>query len=165
MIEAVHGEYRIREIGLTAAELAEVAELHHEVLPSRAYATDQKRAGLAEEIRDSLQGRDGLVLAAFTADGRLVAYKLGYRTGNRRESFYSWIGGVHPFHRRKGLYRALTRLQHDWARQQGFIHVETHTWGDNTAMLILNLQEGFVAIGAISAPDRPGTRIIMRKVL
>lgn len=165
MIEFAHADYRIREIGLTLPELAEVAELHHEVLPSRAYSSAEKKAGLAMEIRDSLQGRDGLVLGAFTADGRLVAYKLGYRTGNRRESFYSWIGGVHPFHRRKGLYRAMTRLQHDWARQQGFKHVETHTWGDNTAMLILNLQEGFIAIGAISAPDRPGTRIIMRKAL
>jgi hypothetical protein len=32
-------------------------------------------------------------------------------------------------------------------------------------MLILNLQEGFVAVGSLSAVDRPGTRIIMRKLL
>lgn len=165
MIECAHGDYRIREIGLTLPELAPVAELHHEVLPSRVYATADKKAGFAEEIRASLEGRDGLVLGAFTPDGRLAAYKLGYRTGNRRECFYSWIGGVHPFHRRKGLYRALTHLQHRWALQQGFKYVETHTWGDNAAMMILNLQEGFVAIGAISSPDRAGARIILRKPL
>lgn len=165
MTGAAHGEYLIREVGLTPTELAPVAALHHEVLPSRAYASAEKRADFAEEIRAGLEGRDGLVLGAFDPDGALVAYKLGYRTGNRREAFYSWIGGVHPFHRRKGLYRAMTRLQHDWARRQGFKHVETHTWGDNPAMMILNLREGFIAIGAISSPDRPGTRIIMRRML
>lgn len=165
MIQAAHGEYSIREVGLTLPELAPVVELHHEVLPSRAYVTEEKRIGFAEEIRAGLDGRDGLVLGAFAQDGRLVAYKLGYRTGNRRECFYSWIGGVHPFHRRKGLYRAMTRLQHEWALLQGFKYVETHTWGDNAAMMILNLQEGFIAIGAISAPDRPGARIILRKPL
>ncbi|MCB9933436.1 MAG: GNAT family N-acetyltransferase [Planctomycetes bacterium] len=165
MIESIHGEYAIREVGLTPEELAPLAALHHEVQPSRLYATRGKQEKFLQELREGLEGRDALVLAAFDPDGRLVAYKLGYRTGNRRECFYSWLGGVHPFHRRKGLYRALTRLQHGWAKQQGFQYIETHTWGDNPGMMILNLQEGFIASGSLSAVDRPGTRIIMRKLL
>ncbi|MCB9894330.1 MAG: GNAT family N-acetyltransferase [Planctomycetes bacterium] len=165
MIEATHGDYTIREIGLTPDELAPLVELHHEVLPSRAYATDEKKQGLLGELQAALAGRDPLVLTAFAPDAKMVAYKLGYRTGNRRECFYSWLGGVHPFHRRKGLYRALTRLQHEWAAGQGCLYVETHTWGDNPGMMILNLQEGFIASGSLAAVDRPGTRIIMRKML
>lgn len=165
MIETTHGDYAIREIGLTREELAPMVALHHAVLPSRAYVTKERREGLLGELQESLTGRDPLVLAAYKPDGEIVAYKLGYVTGNRRECFYSWLGGVHPYHRRKGIYRALTRLQHEWARDKGCQYVETHTWGDNPGMLILNLQEGFIASGSLAAIDRAGTRIIMRKML
>ena len=165
MIETTYGDYTIREIALTPEALQPLVELHHQVLPSRAYASEEKKRGFLGELQAALAGRDQLIVAAFTPAGEMVAYKLGYRTGNRRECFYSWLGGVHPFHRRKGLGRALARLQHDWAREQGCLYVETHTWGDNPGMMILNLQEGFVASGSLAAVDRPGTRIIMRKML
>lgn len=165
MIETTHGDYTLREVGPTRDELVRLSVLHHSVLPSRAYFTQIKRDGFVDELVGSLAGRDALVLGAFDPAGEIVAYKLGYRTGNRRECFYSWLGGVHPFHRRKGLARALLRLQHQWATDQGCQYVETHTWGDNQGMMILNLQEGMVASGSLAAVDRPGTRIIMRKLL
>ena len=56
-------------------------DLHHQVLPSRAHSTPEQRAKVLREISAGLQGREPLVLAAFTDDGRVVAYKLGYRTG------------------------------------------------------------------------------------
>jgi len=164
MISQAHNEYMIRELTLTPASLEPLVGLHHKVLPSRLYSTDEKRSAFTDEILGALNGREYLVLGAFAGD-TIVGYKLGYRTGNRRECFYSWLGGVHPHHRRKGVARALTRVQHEWARERGFRYVETHTWGDNAAMLILNLQEGFIAAGALSATDRPGVRVIMRKLL
>lgn len=159
-----HGEYVIRELPVERDELAKLAGLHHEVLPSRLYATPEKQAKFLDELMNSLGERDSLVLAGFL-DDKAVAYKLGYRTGNRLECFYSWLGGVHPHHRRKGLARALTRIQHGWAREHGYLYVETHTWGDNAPMLILNLQEGFHAVGSIGSPDRPGARVLLRRVL
>lgn len=159
-----HGDYVIREVPLERQALAPVIELHHEVLPSRLYATPEKKAGLLDEVINALDGRDHLILTAFKDDSP-VAYKIAYRTGNRKECLYSWLGGVHPHHRRKGLARKLVRVQHQRAREQGLAYVETHTWGDNPGMLILNLQEGFIAAGSISAIDRPGARIILRKLL
>ncbi|MCA8912537.1 MAG: GNAT family N-acetyltransferase [Planctomycetes bacterium] len=164
MNDRVHGDYVIRELPVEREQLARLAKLHHEVLPSRLYATPEKQAKFLDELMNSLSERESLVLAAFDGDVA-VAYKLGYRTGNRQECFYSWLGGVHPHHRRKGLARALTRMQHEWAREHGYLYIETHTWGDNPAMMILNLQEGFTAVGSLSAIDRPGARIIMRKLL
>ncbi|MBZ0136550.1 MAG: GNAT family N-acetyltransferase [Planctomycetes bacterium] len=164
MVEQHYEDYRIQELALTAQDLAPLVALHHEVLPSRLYATDEKRKAFLDEILGALNGREHLILGAYIG-GVPVAYKLGYRTGNRRECFYSWLGGVHPNHRRKGLARVLTRIQHTWAAERGFTYMETHTWGDNPGMMILNLQEGFVAAGALSAVDRPGARIIMRKLL
>jgi predicted GNAT superfamily acetyltransferase len=164
MIEQALQDYVIRELSLEREALAPVIELHHEVLPSRLYATPEKKAGLLNEILMALDGREYLILAAFN-DSKPVAYKIAYRSGNRKECLYSWLGGVHPHHRRKGLARKLIHIQHEWAREQGYTYVETHTWGDNPAMMILNLHEGFVAVGSLSAIDRPGTRIIMRKLL
>ena len=164
MINKTHGEYTIRELALTPNELEPMIELHHQVLPSRLYATGEKRKSILEEVLGALNGREHLVLGAYAGDS-IVGYKIAYRTGNRRECLYSWLGGVHPHHRRKGLARAMTRIQHDWGIERGFLYVETHTWGDNAEMMILNLQEGFFAAGALSAIDRPGVRIIMRKLL
>lgn len=159
-----HGEYQLRALPANRDELVRVAGLHHQVLPSRLYATLEQHDRFLSELMDALSDREHLVVGAFSADA-LVGYKLGYRTGNRNECFYSWLGGVHPHHRRKGLARAMSRFQHSWAAERGYVYVETHTWGDNAGMLILNLQEGFQAVGSLSAIDRPGARIIMRKIL
>ena len=164
MIQEQHGEYVIRELPLTRDEFEPMIELHHQVLPSRLHVQDQKKKSILDEVLGALNGREHLVLGAFKGEA-IVGYKVAYRTGNRRECLYSWLGGVHPHHRRKGLARAMTRIQHAWAKSQGFLYVETHTWGDNPEMMILNLQEGFFAAGALSAVDRPGVRIIMRKLL
>jgi predicted GNAT superfamily acetyltransferase len=165
MIEEAANGYVIRELPLTPRDLAPLVELHHSVLPSRAYSTPEQQAGFTDELLGALNGRQHLILGAFAEDGTLVGYKLGYRTGNRNECFYSWLGGVHPFHRRRGLAARLTQVQHDWARAQGCQYVETHTWGDNPGMLIVNLQAGFVAAGCLSAVDRAGVRVLMRRVL
>jgi len=156
-----HGEYTITALPVTAEDLKPLVALHQVCLPGR----DPADESLLAEVVEALTGRDGLALAALAEDGTVVGYKLGYRTGNRREVFYSWLGGVHPFHRRKGLARALLRAQHAWAAAQGIRFVETHTWGDNAAMLILNLQEGFVAAGTLAGPDRAGVRVLLRKDL
>ncbi|MBK8205731.1 MAG: GNAT family N-acetyltransferase [Planctomycetes bacterium] len=156
--------YCIREVAVDDEQLRPLIDLHHECLPSRQYATPEQKAGLLAEVRAGLAGRESLVLATFDAE-RVVAYKIAYRTGNRHEILYSWLGGVHPHHRRKGLARALIRAQHAWAHEHGITHVETHTWGDNPGMLILNLHEGFSIVGVTSGPDRPGVRVILRKAL
>ncbi|MEZ5993740.1 MAG: GNAT family N-acetyltransferase [Planctomycetota bacterium] len=160
-----HLEYIIRELPATHDALRLVAALHHEVLPSRLHTSEDSRAKFLDELVDGLNGREHLALAAFTEEDQPVAYKLGYLTGNRHERFYSWLGGVHPFHRRKGLARALLRAQHEWARERGIRTIETQARGDNPGMLILNLQEGFHALGSIYALDQPGVRIILRKPL
>lgn len=154
----------IRELPADRESLAPVIALHHLCLPSRLYTTPEQQAAFLDEVLAALQGRQSLVLAAF-ADHSPVAYKIGYRTGNRHETLYSWLGGVHPHHRRKGLGTALLLRQHERALAMGISNVETHVWGDNAAMLVLNLRNGFAVAGTLSGPDRPGVRVVMRKSL
>lgn len=85
-----------------------------------------------------------LLCRAFVGDD-LVAFKLGYRRG--ATLFYSWLGGVDPDFRRRGIADALGALQHDTLFARGYRHVETRTRAANAAMLIVNLRAGFTIAG------------------
>lgn len=160
----MHDDYEIRQLPHTREALKPLVELHHLVLPSRLHSTPEQQAKVLADILAGVIGRDALVLGAYKDDS-IVGYKIAYRRGNRHEVLYSWLGGVHPHHRRNGIARALMLKQHEFARANDYRYVETETWGDNAAMLILNLQEGFVAIGTTAGRDRAGVRVILRKSL
>ena len=71
-----------------------------------------------------LAGRHHLVLVA-EQGGDLVGFKVGYALDRRR--FYSWIGGIHPAHRRQGIAQALLETQQRWAAAQGYDSIEVKT--------------------------------------
>jgi GNAT superfamily N-acetyltransferase len=91
------------------------------------------------------------VVAARGPDGALLGFKLGYARGE--DTFYSWLGGIHPSIRRRGVGRQLMQRQHDWARERGYAFVETRTRTVNNAMIILNLQSGFRIVGYDESSD------------
>ena len=119
------------------------------------------------ETADRLDGSWRLThmpdLTCFEArDGdRLVGFKLGYAVTSLR--YYSWLGGVHPAYRRKGIARALMDRQHDWLESRDYLHVETETMQSNQEMARLNMSAGFGAVGMKFTGDEP--RIIYRKSL
>ena len=92
-------------------------------------------------------------------DGDWVAFKLGYRRG--QSTFYSWLGGVDPDHRRRGLAAELTMRQHAEAFGKGFNHVETRTRAANNAMIIVNLRQGFHVAGF--EVDSAGHQVVIQR--
>lgn len=78
-------------------------------------------------------------------DGEPLGFKLGYRRGPRL--LYSWLGGVVPAARGRGLAAQLMQAQHGWAARQGYAHVETRTRAANNRMIIVNLKAGFRIVG------------------
>jgi len=70
-----------------------------------------------------LAGRRHLVLVA-EQGGELVGFKVGYALDRRR--FYSWVGGIHPAHRRQGIAQAVLETQQRWAAQ-GYDSIEVKT--------------------------------------
>lgn len=94
-------------------------------------------------------------------DGAPVGFKLGYALN--RETFYSWLGGVHPQHRRRGIARALMARQHDDCRARGYRDVQTETLGTNAAMLIANLESGFEVHG--TRTDHRGLKVLLTRSL
>lgn len=97
-------------------------------------------------LRRILRGRHPLLLVAVDVEKRrVVGYKFGFE--ERPGRFYSWIGGVHPRYRRRGLGRALMERQHFLLLRAGYKAVRTSTTNRHRSMLILNLRSGFDVIG------------------
>jgi predicted GNAT superfamily acetyltransferase len=80
--------------------------------------------------------RTGSMLQLALVDGEVVGYKLGYRRSP--EVFYSWLGGVLPEYRRRGIARELLQRQHAWCRSQSYRRVRTDTTNTFKDMLLLN---------------------------
>ncbi len=136
-----------------AEVIADIEELHDRIFAR------PRRLGLAREM--NTRPRQLLVLARASANGSVLGFKLGYE--HRVHTYYSWLGGVDPDHRRRGIARRLMARQHDWCVAQGYATVRTKTRNEFRPMLILNLMCGFQIIGLLSRPDAP--RIVMEKTL
>ena len=114
-----------------------------------------------EEYEQRLTGVPHLILVAFVA-GRPAGFKVGYQ---REDYFYSWMGGILPDHRRRGVARALAEQQETWARERGYREVRFKTRNQHKGMLIFALRNGFDMIGFRPKPDPIANRILLRKVL
>ena len=93
----------------------------------------------------------------------VVGYKTGYEMSSRL--FYSWMGGVVPAHRNKGIAGRLMAEQHSRIKQQGYKVVRTHTENRFRDMLILNIRSGFDVVGLMQDNTKPKTVIVLDKVL
>ena len=113
----------------------------------------------ADDIRWRLARMPTLTAFCARTEGRLCGFKIGYAVTSRR--YYSWLGGVDPDHRRKGIAAELMARQHDWAFGSGFEVIETEVLQDNHAMQQLNEACGFRASGMRFDKEVP--RIIYRK--
>lgn len=117
-------------------------------------------AGLLADLQYQQQRQPVQAWLAY-ADGMLVGCKLGYE--RKPGHYYSWLGGVHPEFRGRGVAAELMRRQHAWGRAQGYRAVRTHTYNRWRAMLLLNLRHGFDIIGTVQGSH--GLTIVLEKAL
>jgi predicted GNAT superfamily acetyltransferase len=90
-------------------------------------------------------------------------FKAGYAMSERK--FYSWIGGVAPEFRKRGIARKLMLTQHRILVERGYEVVRTHTENRFRNMLLLNIHSGFDIVGVISDVQQTRTTIVMDKLL
>jgi GNAT superfamily N-acetyltransferase len=95
-------------------------------------------------------------------EGEWKGFKLGYRRGC--DLLYSWLGGVAPDLRGKGVASELMRLQHADATAEGYRFVETRTRAENNPMILLNLRHGF-RIAGFETDSRGIAVVIQRRTL
>jgi GNAT superfamily N-acetyltransferase len=120
------------------------------------------RETLPDDFISRVDERTESMLQLALVDGAVIGYKLGYR--RNPEVFYSWLGGVSPEYRRRGIARELLQRQHAWCRSQGYRRVRTDTTNAFKDMLLLNIRAGFDVIGTYHDAER-GLTIMLERAL
>ncbi|MFQ6677643.1 MAG: GNAT family N-acetyltransferase [Fidelibacterota bacterium] len=113
-----------------------------------------------EEYQIRLKNNHLILTALF--HNKPVGFKIGY---DRFEdgSFYSWMGGVLPEYRKKGIAKMLADYQEKWAVENGYSAIRLKTRKKYKAMVAFSLKQGFKILNKIpKIPDRE-SRIWMEK--
>jgi len=113
-------------------------------------------------FKERVQTKDDLVIILSYDVKTLVGFKLGYRYNEN--TFYSWVGGVLPEYRQKGIAKKLMQLQHDCALKKGYEKVRTKSMNRFKPMMCLNLKSGFDIV-KVYTNDSQQTKIIFEKKL
>lgn len=115
----------------------------------------------AEGIKWRLTSMPDVTVFVASIDGNMVGFKAGYATAINK--YYSWLGGVDPEFRQKGIGKNLMEAQHNWIEQNtSYSVVKTQTAADNAAMIGLNRRFGFEITGNCKKHNKP--YVIMEKI-
>ena len=112
---------------------------------------------------ERLRHRLSLALVAHW-DGELAGFKVGYQS-ELPEQFYSWMGGVRPEFRRKGIATALAAEQERWAKEAGFRAVFFKTRNRFPGMIQFGIARGYKVVDLFPKGGVEDYRIVMRKDL
>lgn len=112
------------------------------------------------EIIEELNSKHRSLVLLAMEEASVVGYKLGFE--RKPNKFYSWLGGVDPNYRNKGIASELTKRQHYWCRENGYDSIRTHTKNKWREMLILNIRHGFDVIGTFT-DDKGEPKLILEK--
>ncbi|MEE4659359.1 MAG: GNAT family N-acetyltransferase [Halieaceae bacterium] len=117
------------------------------------------------EPLESLRRRIGerYLAQVYCEAGNDLAFKLGYAIDD--EQFYSWLGGVLPEARGRGVARALLRAQEAWALQQGFREMQVKSMNRFPGMLRLLISSGYQITGVTPHSDQRLNKIHFCKLL
>ena len=96
-------------------------------------------------------------------DNQPVGFKVGYDRFNNG-SFYSWMGGVLPDFRQKGVVSLLADLQENWAIINEYNSILLKTRKKHKAMISFFLKRGFSITEENRMNPNEETRIWMEKV-
>ena len=104
-----------------------------------------------------------LILTVYD-DHNPIAFKIGYHRYSDG-SFYSWMGGVLPNYRRKGIANNLADHQETWAKKKGYNSIKLQTRSKHNAMLALAINRGFQITNRNEKTSNSNTHIWMNKPL
>ena len=115
------------------------------------------------EYSKRLNSATHLILTVYD-DHNPIAFKIGYQR-HSDGSFYSWMGGVLPYYRRKGIANNLADHQEIWAKTNGYNSIRMQTREKHIAMLALAINRGFLITNRIEQTSSSNALIWMNKPL
>jgi ribosomal protein S18 acetylase RimI-like enzyme len=118
--------------------------------------------GTSDDLINKMKNKHQLLIITAMDGKKVIGYKMGYEIDNIK--FYSWLGGVDPMYRNKGIASILMEKQHQYLKEKGFFVVQTKTMNKWRSMLVLNIKNGFDVIDTYT--DEKGLhKIILEKNL
>ena len=96
--------------------------------------------------------------------GELLGFKVGYQS-DKPDTFYSWMGGVRPEFRGKGIATSLAEEQERWAKAQGFTSVFFKTRNRFPEMIQFGVKREFKIVDLHPKGGVEDYRIVMHKEL
>lgn len=111
---------------------------------------------------ERIHSKQDLIINLCYHNSELIGFKLGYQYNEN--TLYSWVGGVLPGYRKKGIAQKLMELQHQAGKEKGYQKVRTKSMNRFKPMIILNLKNGF-DIKQVYTNDSGQTKIIFEKDL
>ena len=113
-----------------------------------------------EVYENRMNDKKYLILIAYVEDK-----KVGYDKFEDGKNFYTWMGGVLPHFRQKGIADALAEKQETWVAQNGFKNVILKTRNKHQGMLIFAIKNNFKIIEIEPKENIEEHRILLRKKL
>ncbi|PKH22246.1 GNAT family N-acetyltransferase [Enterobacterales bacterium CwR94] len=96
-------------------------------------------------------------------EGEHAGFKLGY--AENPQNFYSWLGGVLPAYRQRGIAKSLLLDQEQWCRDQGWQSITVKTRNRFTAMLLMLISQHYQITACASQPCVHENTLTLIKIL
>ncbi|WP_391118114.1 GNAT family N-acetyltransferase [Psychrobacillus sp. L3] len=116
----------------------------------------------AKLMEEELVEKENVLIFVVLDGNRVVGFKIGYEFA--KDTFYSWLGGVHSDYRGKGIASELMRRQHKLIKSLGYTKVRTISRNKRREMLLLNIKHGFDVIKTFTS-EKGTHKIVMEKEL
>jgi len=114
------------------------------------------------EFQNRLSGTSSLILIA-EEGSKPVGFKCGYELD--AGTFYSWMGGVLPEHRRFGFAAGLLHEMEYWCRTAGYRRLTFKTLNRHKGMLLFSIKKDFSIVKVESSKKDSQLRIWLAKDL
>jgi len=114
-------------------------------------------------IEERLKGVEHILLLA-KVNEEIAGVKVGYNRWNDG-SFYSWLGGVLPKHRRIGVAKALALKQEEMVKSLGYKSIVFKTRNRFRTMILFGISNGFDIVKVTRTAEITDYRIYLQKFL
>ncbi|REE05786.1 GNAT family N-acetyltransferase [Marinoscillum furvescens] len=104
------------------------------------------------EYTNRLLSSEHVILIA-EENGKPIGFKVGYDRFLNGEVFYSWMGGVLPDHRQKGIARLLLQKMEVWCRLKGYKALKFKTQNRHRSMMQFAIRAGFDVVDFVAKGD------------
>lgn len=116
-----------------------------------------------EELKKRLLNANLMLIAE--DEETLAGFKCGYERDVGTRKFYSWLGGVLPKYRKKGVAKLLLLKMEEWCKERGYEVLEFKTFNEHKGMLILAIKNGFQIVDVRYSEKDDRKRIVLQKEL